>query len=90
VQGQETKAVTFKKNGIDIMPIHVSFQPKAMPKVLFKTLFKAKKTAYTLTGSATVATVAAGAASTKDATMHFTSTGTIKDLKELAKAAKKD
>jgi len=87
VHGQETKAVTFQKKGVEVMPIHVSFQPKAMPKVLFKTLFKAKKTAFTLTGSATVA---AGAASTKDATMHFTSTGTVKDLKELAKAAKKD
>jgi LEA14-like dessication related protein len=87
VKGQETKDVTFKKKGTEIMPIHVSFQPKSMPKVLFKTLFKAKKTDYKLTGSATVA---AGPASAKDATMQFNSTGTVKDLKELAKAAKKD
>jgi LEA14-like dessication related protein len=87
VKGQETKDVTFKKKGTEIMPIHVSFQPKSMPKVLFKTLFKAKKTDYKLTGSATVA---AGQASEKDATMQFNSTGTVKDLKELAKAAKKD
>jgi LEA14-like dessication related protein len=87
VKGQETKDVTFKKKGTEIMPIHVSFQPKSMPKVLWKTLFKAKKTDYKLTGSATVA---AGPASARDATMHFNSTGTVKDLKELAKGAKQD
>jgi LEA14-like dessication related protein len=87
VKGQETKDVTFKKKGTEIMPIHVTFQPKSMPKVLFKTLFKAKKTDYKLTGSAVVA---AGPASAQDATMHFNSTGTVKELKELAKAAKKD
>jgi LEA14-like dessication related protein len=87
VKGQETKDVTFKKKGTEIMPIHVSFQPKSMPKVLFKTLFKAKKTDYKLTGSATVA---AGQASAKDATMQFNSTGTVKELKELVKAGKKD
>jgi LEA14-like dessication related protein len=87
VKGQETKDVTFKKKGTEIMPIHVTFQPKSMPKVLFKTLFKAKKTDYKLTGSATVA---AGPASAKDATMQFNSTGTVKELKEMAKAGKKD
>jgi LEA14-like dessication related protein len=87
VKGQETKDIVFRKKGVEIMPIHVRFQPKSMPKVLFKTLFKAKKTDYKLTGSATVAVGDAGA---KDATMHFNSSGTVKDLKELAKAAKKD
>ncbi|MGI4821414.1 MAG: LEA type 2 family protein [Janthinobacterium lividum] len=87
VKGQETKDIVFHKKGVEIMPIHVRFQPKSMPKVLFKTLFKAKKTDYKLTGSATVAVGDAGA---KDATMHFNSSGTVKDLKELAKAAKKD
>ncbi|MFD1873224.1 LEA type 2 family protein [Hymenobacter bucti] len=85
VKGQETKDVTFKKKGTELMPIHVKFQPKKMPKVLFKTIFKPKKTDYTLTGTATVA---AGQASTRDATMHFNSSGTMKDLKELAKGAK--
>lgn len=85
VKGQETKPVTFKKKGTETMPIHVQFQPKSMPKVLFKTLFKAKKTDYQLTGSATVA---AGAASAHDATMNFASSGTVKQLKELAKGAK--
>lgn len=86
VKGQETKDVTFKKKGVQTMPIHVSFQPKSMPKVLFKTLFKAKKTNYKLTGTATVA---AGPASAKDATMQFNSSGTVKDLKEMVKAGKK-
>jgi LEA14-like dessication related protein len=83
VKGQENKRVTFKKGG-RLMPIHIAFQPKAMPKVLFKTIFKPKKTDYQLTGSAVVA----GAASSKDATMHFNSSGTVKDLKELARATK--
>jgi LEA14-like dessication related protein len=87
VKGQETKDIVFRKKGVEIMPIHVRFHAKSMPKVLFKTLFKAKKTDYKLTGTATVA---AGDASSKDATMHFNSSGTVKDLKELAKAAKKD
>jgi LEA14-like dessication related protein len=87
VKGQETKDVTFKKKGTETMPIHVRFEPKSMPKVLFKSLFKAKKTDYRLTGSATVAV---GSANAKDATMNFNSSGTVKDLKELAKAAKKD
>ncbi|HEX8656085.1 MAG TPA: LEA type 2 family protein [Hymenobacter sp.] len=87
VKGQETKDVTFKKKGTEDVPINITFEPKAMPKVLFKSLFKAKKTDYKLTGTATVA---AGQASDKDATMHFNSSGTVKDLKELVKAAKKD
>jgi len=84
VKGQETKDVTFKKKGTELMPIHVKFQPKKMPKVLFKTIFKPKKTDYKLTGTATVA---AGEASARDATMHFNSSGTMKELKELAKGA---
>jgi len=87
VKGQETKDVTFKKKGTEIMPIHVRFEPKSMPKVLFKSVFKAKKTDYKLTGTATVA---AGPASARDATMNFASSGTVKDLKELAKATAKD
>ncbi|HEX8326795.1 MAG TPA: LEA type 2 family protein [Hymenobacter sp.] len=87
VKGQETKDVTFKKKGTEIMPIRVKFEPKAMPKVLFKSLFKAEKTDYKLTGTATVA---AGGADAKDATMNFNSSGTVKDLKEAVKAAKKE
>jgi len=86
VKGVETKDITFKKKGIELMPINVKFQPKSMPKVLLKAIFKPKKTDYTLTGTATVA---AGPASAHDATMHFNSHGTVKDLKEVAKAAKK-
>lgn len=82
VKGQETKDVTFKKKGVQTMPIHVKLQPKSMPKVLFK----ARKTDYKLTGSATVA---ASPASAKDATMAFNSSGTVKDLKEMVKAGKK-
>lgn len=85
VKGQETKDVTFKKKGTELMPIHVKFQPKKMPKVLFKTIFKPKKTDYKLTGTATIA---AGPASARDATMHFNSSGTMKELKELAKGDK--
>lgn len=85
VKGVETKNVTFKKKGSELMPIHVSFQPKKMPKVLFKTIFKPKKTDYKLTGWATVA---AGPADAKDATMQFASSGTVKELKELVKGAK--
>jgi LEA14-like dessication related protein len=87
VKGQETKDVTFKKKGTELMPIHVKFQPKSMPKVLFKTIFKPKKTDYILTGSATVA---AGPASARDATMQFNNSGTVKELKELAKGAKEE
>ncbi|MGI4742516.1 MAG: LEA type 2 family protein [Janthinobacterium lividum] len=86
VKGVETKDITFKKKGTELMPIHVSFQPKSMPKVLLKSIFQPKKTDYTLTGTATVA---AGPASAHDVTMHFNSHGTVKDLKELVKAAKK-
>ena len=87
VKGQETKDVTFKKKGAELMPIHVKFQPKSMPKVLFKTIFKPKKTDYKLTGSATVA---AGPANARDATMQFNNGGTVKELKELAKGAKQE
>jgi LEA14-like dessication related protein len=83
VKGLENRNISFKKKGIELMPIHVKFQPKSMPKVLLKTIFKPKKTDYLLTGTATVA---AGPASAHDATMHFNSHGTVKDLKELAKA----
>lgn len=85
VKGQETKNVTFKKKGTELMPIPVSFQPKKMPKVLFKSIFKSKKTAYKLTGSATVA---AGPFSARDATMQLSSSGTVRKLKELMKGAK--
>jgi LEA14-like dessication related protein len=85
VKGLETKDITFKKKGTELMPVHVRFQPKSMPKVLLKTIFKPKKTDYTLTGTATVA---AGPASAHDATMHFNSHGSVKDLKELAKGKK--
>ena len=87
VKGQATKDVTFKKKGTELMPIHVKFQPKKMPKVLFKTIFKPKKTDYKLTGTATIA---AGPASARDATMHFNSSGTMKELKELAKGDKNE
>ncbi|UOR07369.1 LEA type 2 family protein [Hymenobacter aerilatus] len=87
VQGQETQNVTFKKKGTELMPILVRFEPKSMPKVLFKSIFKAGKTNYRLTGTATVA---AGQASARDATMKFNSQGTVKELKELAKGKKSD
>jgi LEA14-like dessication related protein len=83
VKGLENRNISFKKKDVELMPIHVKFQPKSMPKVLLKTIFKPKKTDYFLTGTATVA---AGPASAHDATMHFNSHGTVKDLKELAKA----
>ena len=86
VKGRETKRITFKQKGTELMPIHVAFQPKSLPKVLFKTIFKPKKTDYQLTGSVIVA---AGPASARDATMQFNSNGTVKDLKELAKGDKK-
>jgi len=87
VKGQESKPLTLRKQGAELLPIHVRFEPKSMPKVLFKTLFKAKKTDYKVTGSATVA---AGPASARDATMQFNSSGTVKELKELAKGIAKD
>ncbi|WP_046244554.1 NDR1/HIN1-like protein [Hymenobacter terrenus] len=50
VKGKETKDFTFKKKGTELMPVHVSFQSKA----LFKSVFKPKKTYYKLTGTATM------------------------------------
>ncbi|SNR50438.1 MULTISPECIES: LEA type 2 family protein [Hymenobacter] len=85
VKGVETKDVTFRKRGAELMPIHVHFEPKAMPKVAFKGLFKAAKTPYTLTGSATIA---AGEHNPKDMTMNFNSSGSLKDLKEVVKKEK--
>lgn len=87
VKGRETKDVTFNKKGTEIIPINVKFEPKDMPKVLFKSLFKAERTNYNLTGTATVAV---GPADAEDATMRFNSSGSVKDLKEMAKAAKKE
>jgi LEA14-like dessication related protein len=87
VKGQETKDVTFDKKGTEIMPVHVRFEAKSMPKVLFKSLFKAKKTDYKLSGTATVAI---GSEDAEDATMHFNGSGTVKELKDLAKAAAKE
>ncbi|OON68279.1 hypothetical protein B0919_14090 [Hymenobacter sp. CRA2] len=80
VKGLETKDVTFRKRGTEIMPIHVTFQPKALPKVAFKSLFKADKTAYDLNG---VAVVAAGRHNPKDMSMRFNSEGTLKELKDI-------
>ncbi|QJX46496.1 hypothetical protein HMJ29_05915 [Hymenobacter taeanensis] len=85
VEGTETKDVTFRKKGAELVPIHVRFEPKAMPKVAFKGLFKAEKTPYKLTGSAVIAT---GEGNPKDMTMKFNSSGSLKDLKELAKPEK--
>jgi hypothetical protein len=67
------------------MPIRVSFEPKAIPKVAFKGLFKAEKTPYKLTGSAVIA---AGRHAPKDMTMSFNSSGSLQDLKEAAKQEK--
>ncbi|WP_167855146.1 LEA type 2 family protein [Hymenobacter wooponensis] len=85
VEGTETKDVTFRKKGVELMPIHVRFEPKAMPKVAFKGLFKAEKTPYKLTGAAVIA---AGEHNPKDMTMNFNSSGSLKDLKEVAKPEK--
>ena len=82
VKGVETKNVSFRKRGTELMPIHVKFEPKAMPKVAFKTLFKAKKTPYNLTGTITVA---AGKQNPKDSKVKFQSSGTIQDLKNIPK-----
>jgi LEA14-like dessication related protein len=82
VKGVETKDVSFRKRGTTLMPIHVKFEPKAMPKVAFKTLFKAKKTPYNVTGNVTVA---AGKQNPKDMTMNFKSSGTLQDLKNIPK-----
>jgi LEA14-like dessication related protein len=82
IKGIETKDVTFRKRGTETMPVHIKFEPKALPKVAFKTLFKAKKTPYNLTGSVVVA---AGKHNPKDMTMKFASTGSLKDLKDIPK-----
>ncbi|KUG07942.1 LEA type 2 family protein [Solirubrum puertoriconensis] len=80
VKGVETKDVTFDERGTEIMPVRVSFQPKAMPKVAFKSLFKADKTSYDLDG---VAVVAAGRHNTKDMSLNFNSEGTLQELKNI-------
>jgi LEA14-like dessication related protein len=82
VKGVETKDVSFRKRGTTMMPIHVKFEPKAMPKVAFKTLFKAKKTPYKVSGSITVA---AGKQNPKDSEVKFQSSGTLQDLKNIPK-----
>jgi len=82
VKGTETKDVSFRKRGTEIMPIHVRFQPKAMPKVAFKTLFKPEKTPYDLKGAVVVA---AGKHNPKDMTMNFNSSGTLEELKNIPK-----
>lgn len=82
VQGVEEKDVSFRKKGTELMPIRVRFEPKGLPKVAFKTLFKAKKTDYKLKGSAVVA---AGQHNPRDMTMRFNSTGTLQDLKDIPK-----
>lgn len=82
IRGIETKDVTFRQRGTQIMPVHIRFQPKALPKVAFKTLFKARKTAYNLTSTVTVA---AGKFNPKDVKMNFASAGTLQDLKEIPK-----
>lgn len=82
IRGTETKDVTFRKRGTEEMPVHIQFQPKAVPKVAFKTLFKAKKTPYTLTGSVVVA---AGKHNPKDMSVKFNSTGSLKELKNIPK-----
>ncbi|GGG37901.1 LEA type 2 family protein [Hymenobacter glacieicola] len=82
VQGVEEKDVSFRKRGTELMPIRVKFEPKGLPKVAFKTLFKAKKTNYKLTGAAIVA---AGQHNPKDMTLRFNSSGTLQDLKNIPK-----
>lgn len=82
VRGLETKDVTFRRRGTSIMPIRVSFQPKALPKVAFKALFKAKKTLYDLDGTAVVA---AGRHNPKDMHLNFASEGTLQELKNIPK-----
>ena len=82
IRGTETKDITFRKRGTEVMPVHIRFQPKALPKVAFKTLFKAKKTPYTLTGTVVVA---AGEHNPKDMSLNFNSTGSLKDLKDIPK-----
>ncbi|UOQ73002.1 LEA type 2 family protein [Hymenobacter cellulosilyticus] len=85
VQGVEEKDVSFREKGTEMMPIHVRFEPKGMPKVAFKTLFKAEKTPYKLDGHVVVA---AGKNNPKDMTMNFNSNGTLQDLKNIPKKGK--
>ncbi|PJJ53083.1 LEA type 2 family protein [Hymenobacter chitinivorans] len=82
VQGTEEKDVSFRTRGTEMMPIRVRFEPKSMPKVAFKTLFKAEKTPYKLDGHVVVA---AGQHNPKDMTMNFASTGNLEDLKNIPK-----
>ncbi|RTQ47126.1 hypothetical protein EJV47_19710 [Hymenobacter gummosus] len=85
VRGLETKDVTFSKRGTEIMPVRVAFQPKAVPKVAFKSLFKADKTRYDLDG---VAVVAAGRHNPKDMQLNFNSEGTLQELKNIPRKGK--
>lgn len=82
VQGVEEKDVSFKTRGTEMMPIRVKFEPKGLPKVGYKTIFRAKQTPYNLKGSVVVA---AGKNNPKDMTMRFSSAGTLKDLKDIPK-----
>jgi LEA14-like dessication related protein len=82
VRGVDDKSVTFRKKGTEILPIRVKFQPKKMPKVAFKTLFRAKQTEYKLDGKAVVS---AGEENPKDLDLNFSSTGTLKELKNIPK-----
>jgi LEA14-like dessication related protein len=82
VRGVEEKDVSFRQKGTEIMPIRVRFQPKKLPKVAFKTLFRAKQTEYKLDGKVVFA---AGKQNPKDVDMDFASTGTLKDLKNIPK-----
>jgi LEA14-like dessication related protein len=82
VRGVSEDEVTFRKKGTDILPIRVKFEPKKMPKVAFKTLFRAKQTEYQLNGTAVVA---AGKQNPKDTDLKFNSTGTLKELKNIPK-----
>ncbi|HEX8428097.1 LEA type 2 family protein [Hymenobacter sp.] len=82
VRGVEEKDVSFATRGTEMMPIRVKFEPKGLPKVGYKTLFRAKKTPYNLKGSVVVA---AGKNNPKDMTMQFNSAGTLKELKNIPK-----
>ncbi|SMB94471.1 Late embryogenesis abundant protein 2 [Hymenobacter roseosalivarius DSM 11622] len=82
VRGVEEKNISFRKKGTEIVPIRVKFQPKKLPKVVFKTLFRAKQTEYKLEGKAVIA---AGKQNPKDLDLNFSSTGTLKELKNIPK-----
>ncbi len=82
VRGVQTKDMSFRRRGTEIVPLHVQFEPKALPKVAFKGLFKAEKTPYELSGAVVVA---AGRHSPKDMTMNFQSDGSLQDLKDIPK-----